>query len=296
MMRNFKAYIYTIFGIFLLIGISNASNLENRVTSYFNGIANSLGTGVSSLLSENTRVKYLDLNIGVQEHLKPTISLTNVNMISEYGNSAIFNQNSLNLHNNDQTINLGIGHRTLLNDDKVIFGLNIFFDYAFDDSHQRRGGGLVVISSVFDLRSNIYDATSGIETVSTGKDEEAMDGWDARLDYHLPIKANARLFAGLFEFENAAGSFEVEGEKYGLNVISNNFDLEVGYIDDNKTGDGSFANLSYVIPLGINGSFSNNSSNYFEYVSVADRMYEPVKRENKIKVVTTTLNVKASGF
>ena len=295
-MRNFKAYIYSIFGIFLLIGISNASNLENRVTSYFNGLANSLGTSVSSLLSENSRVKYLDLNVGVQEHLKPTISLTNVNMISEYGNSAIFNQNSLNLHNNDQTINLGIGHRTLLNDDKVIFGLNIFFDYAFDDSHQRNGAGLEVISSVFDLRSNIYDATSGIETVSTGKDEEAMDGWDARLDYHLPIKANARLFAGLFEFENAAGSFEVEGEKYGLNLISNNLDLEVGYIDDNKTGDGSFANLSYVIPLGSNSSFSNNSSNYFEYVSVADRMYEPVKRENKIKVVTTTLNVKASGF
>jgi len=295
-MRGFKFYIYSIFGIFLLIGISNASNLENRVTSYFNGLANSLSTSVSSLLSENSRVRYLDLNLGVQEHLKPTISLTNVNMISEYGNNVIFNQNSLNLHNNDQTINLGIGHRTLLNNDKVILGLNIFFDYAFDDSHQRNGAGLEVISSVFDLRSNIYDATSGIETVSTGKDEEAMDGWDVRLDYHLPIKANARLFAGLFEFENAAGSFELEGEKYGLNIISNNLDLEVGYIDDNKTGDGSFANLSYVIPLGSNGSFSNNSSNYFEYVSVANRMYEPVKRENKIKVVKTTLNVKASGF
>ena len=51
-----------------------------------------------------------------------------------------------------------------------------------------------------------------------------------------------------------------------------------------------------MIPLGSSRSFSNNSSNYFEYVSVADRMYEPVKRENKIKVVTTTLNVKASGF
>ena len=125
-MRNFKAYIYSIFGIFLLIGISNASNLENRVTSYFNGIANSLGTSVSSLLSENTRVKYLDLNIGVQEHLKPTISLTNVNMISEYGNSAIFNQNSLNLHNNDQTINLGIGHRTLLKRDRRRRGRGVF--------------------------------------------------------------------------------------------------------------------------------------------------------------------------
>ena len=295
-MLKFRAYIYSILSIFLLVGISSASSLENRVTSYFNGLADSLGTSVSSLLGEYSRVKYLDLNLGVQEHFKPTISLTNVNMISEYGNSTIFNQNSLNLHNNDQTINLGIGHRTLLNDDKVILGLNVFFDYAFDDAHQRNGAGLEVLSSVFDLRSNIYDATSGIETVSTGKDEEAMDGWDMRLDYHLPIKANVRLFAGLFEFENAAGSYELEGEKYGLNVIGNNLDLEIGYIDDNKTGDGSFANLSYVIPLGNSRTFSNDTSNYFEYVSVAERLYEPVKRENKIKVVTTTLNVKASGF
>jgi adhesin/invasin len=280
----------------LLIGISNASNLENRVTSYFNGLANSFGNSISSLLSENSRVKYLDLNLGVQEHLKPTISLTNVNMISEYGNSTIFNQNSLNLHNNDQTINLGIGHRTLLNDDKVIFGLNLFFDYAFDDSHQRNGAGLEVFSSVFDLRSNIYDATSGIETVSTGKDEEAMDGWDMRLDYHLPIKANTRLFAGLFEFENAAGSYELEGEKYGLNVIGNNLDFEIGYIDDNKSGDGSFANISYVIPLNEDTKPFNHTYGYLNYVSVEDRIYEPVKRENKIRVTKTSLNVTASGF
>ena len=189
----------------MLIGISNASNLENRVTSYFNGLANSFGNSVSSLLSENSRVKYLDLNLGVQEHFKPTISLTNVNMISEYGNSAIFNQNSLNLHNNDQTINLGIGHRTLLNDDKVIFGLNLFFDYAFDDSHQRNGAGLKYISSVFDLRSNIYDHIWYYKQfLRVNMKRQWTDGM--RLDYHLPIKANARLFAGLFEFENAAGS------------------------------------------------------------------------------------------
>ena len=295
-MRNLRTYICSIFGIFLLIGISNASNLENRVTSYFNGLANSLGTSVSSLLKENSRVKYLDLNLGVQEHFKPTISLTNVNMISEYGNSAIFNQNSLNLHNDDQTINLGIGHRTLINDDKVLFGLNVFFDYAFDDSHQRNGAGIEVISSVFDLRSNIYDSSSGIQIISAGVTEEAMDGWDARLDYHLPIDANARIFAGLFEFENGAGSFEVEGEKYGLNLIGSNIDLEVGYIDDNKTGDGTFANISYVIPLNEDTKPFNNTYGYLNYVSVEDRMYEPVKRENKIRVTKTSLNVTASGF
>jgi hypothetical protein len=295
-MRSLRPYIYSVIGIFLLIGISNASNLENRVTSYFNGLANSFGNSISSLLSENSRVKYLDLNLGVQEHLKPTISLTNVNMISEYGNSVIFNQNSLNLHNNDQTINLGLGHRTLLNDDKVIFGLNLFFDYAFDDAHQRNGAGFEVISSVFDLRSNIYDSSSGIQIVSEGVTEEAMDGWDARLDYHLPIDANARIFAGLFEFENGTGSFEIEGEKYGLNLIGSNIDLEVGYIDDNKTGDGTFANISYVIPLNEDTKPFNHTYGYLNYVSVEERMYEPVKRENKIRVTKTSLNVTASGF
>ena len=72
-MKNLRTYICSIFGIFLLIGISNASNLENRVTSYFNGLVNSLGTSVSSLLEESSRVKYLDLNLGVQGHFKPTI-------------------------------------------------------------------------------------------------------------------------------------------------------------------------------------------------------------------------------
>ena len=295
-MRNLRTYIYSVIGIFLLIGISNASNLENRVTSYFNGLANSFGNSISSLLSENSRVKYLDLNLGVQENLKPTISLTNVNMITEYGNSAIFNQNSLNFHNNDQTINLGIGHRTLLNDDKVLIGLNLFFDYAFDDSHQRNGAGFEVISSVFDLRSNIYDSSSGIQIVSAGVTEEAMDGWDARLDYHLPIDANVRIFAGLFEFENGTWSFEVEGEKYGLNLIGSNIDLELGYVDDNKTGDGTFANFSYVIPINEDTKQFNHTNGYLNYVSVEDRMYEPVKRENKIRVTKTSLNVTASGF
>ena len=293
-MNLIKSLLYTLISFLLLIGISYASNLENKVTSYFNNIANNFGDGVANILSQNSRVKHLELNIGVQEHLKPTLSLTNVNRISENKNSVIFNQNSLNLHNNDQTVNLGIGYRTLQNDEKIILGFNLFLDYSFDDSHQRNGAGIEVISSIFDLRSNIYDATSGIETVTSAKDEEAMDGWDLRLDYHLPVEVDARIFAGLFEFENGSGSFEVDGERYGLNIINNQYDVEIGYIDDNKTGDGAFANFAYVIPLSETKADKIRSSS--EFVSVSDRMYEPVKRENKIRVVSTVLNIKASGF
>ncbi len=295
-MKFIKLYICTVFLVSLFVGIVSADQLENKLTSYISNLANNFGNSVSNIISENDRVKYLDINLGVQEHMKPTVSLTNVNKIAEYKDSILFNQNSLNIYDDDQTINLGIGHRTLLNDDKVIVGANAFFDYAFDNAHQRYGAGLEVISSVFDLRSNIYDASSGVETVATGATEEALDGWDLRLDYHLPLEIETRVFAGMFDFENDSGSFEVKGEKYGLNLFSNNFDVELGYTDDNKTGDGVFANMHYVIPLGDNRNNSNRASGYLDFVSVAERMYEPVKRENKIRVVKTSLNVTASGY
>ena len=76
----------------------------------------------------------------------------------------------------------------------------------------------------------------------------------------------------------------------------NNLNLEIGYTDDNRTSDGTFANVSYTIPLGAKVIHTKKTDDLFEYLSVKHRMYEPVKRENKIKVVNTSFNVKASGF
>ena len=283
--------------IILLIGVAGASTLESRVTSYVNNLANSLGDNISGLLKSNDRVKHLDLSIGVKEHLKPTISLMNVNKIKETDSGAFFNQNSLSLHDDDQTINIGLGHRSLMYDDKLILGINVFFDYAFDEAHQRQGAGLEFISSSFDLRGNYYDATSGIQNTGGGSTEEALDGWDSRLDFHLPIKYDVRLFGSVFDFENAVGNFELEGEKYGINALIDRLNIELGYIDDNKTGDGVFAIVSYRIPLGNQIANNNVTNSISEFVSVRDRLYEPVKRENKIRVVRiSAANIVVSGF
>ena len=200
-MNFIKITISICISFLLLFSISNASNLDNRLISYVNNIANSISGSVSSIFKDNDRVKYLDLSLGVQENYKPTLSLMNVNKVSETKNGVFFNQNSLNLHDNDQTINIGFGHRSLLNEDKVILGVNAFVDYSFDEQHQRQGAGIEVISSVFDLRGNYYDATSGIQTLGDGSTEEALDGWDSRLDYHLPIGYDVRLFRKIF-FKN----------------------------------------------------------------------------------------------
>ena len=291
--------IFTSIIIFCLFGsISFGDSLENAFLGKTNQFIDKVTASFTNLVKRNDRVKYLDLKIDVQESLKPTISMTNVNRIIENTNSALFNQNSLSLHDNDQTINFGLGYRSLINEDKILLGGNVFLDYSFDEQHQRQGVGVEAISSVFDVRGNYYDATSGVQTLGDGSTEEALDGWDARLDYHLPVSDDIRIFAGLFEFENAAGTFELDGEKYGLSGRLNRLSFEAGYIDDNKTGDGSFANITYVFPLGNKQAMKNTSpENFMEYVSVRDRLYEPVKRENKIRVVKiSAANIVVSGF
>ena len=280
-----------------LISSTFALDLEGTIIGKTNSFLDGLTSNVSEQLLNNDTVKHLEFDIQLQEHLKPTLSLTNVNKISESVNSAFFNQNSISIYDRDQTVNLGLGYRTLINEDRVLLGANIFFDYSFDEAHQRNGAGLEAISSVFDLRANYYDATSGIQTLGDGSTEEALDGWDTRLDYHLPIDNDVRIFASLFEFENASGSFELKGEKYGLTGSFNNLNYEAGYIDDNKSGDGSFASIKYTIPLGNKTEKSKSNGELINYVSVRNRLYDPVKRENKIRVVKiSATNIVVSGF
>ena len=297
-MKHIRLILLSFITFSLLGSLSFGSSLESTFLSKTNQFIDKVTASFTNLVKKNDRVKYLDLQVDVKESLKPTISMTNVNRIIENANSTFFNQNSLSLHDNDQTINFGLGHRSLINDDKIMLGGNVFLDYSFDEQHQRQGMGVEAISSVFDIRGNYYDATSGIQVLGDGSTEEALDGWDARLDYHLPVSNDVRIFAGLFDFENAAGSFELEGEKYGLSGRIDRLSFEAGYVDDNKTGDGSFANITYVFPLGANKATKTNSAgNFMEYVSVRDRLYEPVKRENKIRVVKiSAANIVVSGF
>ena len=77
-----------------------------------------------------------------------------------------------------------------------------------------------------------------------------------------------------------------------------NLAFEFGYLNDNKDNDGLFGSLKVVVPLGeqretLNKDKENkNKSN----LSLKDKLYMPVQRENKIKLVKISSGVKVSGF
>jgi adhesin/invasin len=271
---------------------------EQKALNATNGIIRSLTSDLSEFLKDFESVKYLDIQVEVQDSLNPAISITNVNSLFENTNSAFFNQNTLTHNKDEQTINFGLGYRTLLNDDKLLLGANIFYDYAFDDNHRRIGAGIEAISSVFDLRGNIYEAESDITTLTDGSSEEALDGWDARLDYHIPVGFDLRLFGTYFDWENKAKTYENKGEQYGIAGQYGLVKFEVGYRDEegNKKKD-AFGKISMVIPIGDVPTSGVVSRGMMEMVSVRDQMYEPVERENRIRVVKISSgSIVISGF
>ncbi|MDB9739576.1 inverse autotransporter beta domain-containing protein, partial [Candidatus Pelagibacter sp.] len=231
------------------------------------------------------------------------------------------NQTSINTHDSDETINIGLGYRELFNNDEILIGSNIFYDYQFNEKHKRFGTGIEAISSVFDIRGNYYNALSGTKKTDDGGSERALDGWDAQLDYHFPIMGDhdLNIFANLFKFENPAegSTYEEKGNKIGANTMVGNWAVEAGYLNDNQDNDSYFGSIKYVVNLGgetkkdyyalseikdptsdkkIKDSYRSaslkNKRTALERTSVKDKLYLPVKRENKIRVV----KISSSGF
>ncbi|MDC0863247.1 inverse autotransporter beta domain-containing protein [Candidatus Pelagibacter sp.] len=262
---------------------------EAKINAYTQQFTDSINSFIKNNFENN---KYLDFSIDTQEYLKPTFSIMSVNEIKKLDNGTIFNQTSINTHDGDETINIGFGTRRLLNDNTIIFGANAFYDHQLTESHERVGVGFEAITSDFDLRYNHYSAMSGRRTNAEGTIERALDGWDLRGDYHLPIDHDVNVFVSAFEFENSESisAYKETGNKFGVDAKVGNFAIEAGYMDDNQENDAYFGNIKYVVNFGSDNQ-DHSSANSKSLTDVSDRLYEPVKRENKIRVV----KIDASG-
>ena len=289
-----------IFSFFLLknvLAVDLKSNASDKFYSSINEFSQNLAQGLADKLKQNENLKYFDISLDLQENQKPTIEIQSVSKLKEDNDSAYFNQTNLSSYNGETTINLGFGKRKLYKDETVMLGSNIFVDYQFDESHLRNGLGVEAISSVFDLRGNYYNAISGFKATDEGR-EKALDGYDIQLNYHVTGKNNTDLYLQTFEWENPNSSYKEKGEKFGITSQIGNLNFDLGYLNDNQNNDGFYAGIKLVVPLGnVENKKPETQTETSKYVSVRDKLYIPVKRENKIKVVKISKSgVKISGF
>ena len=273
------------------------NSLNNKITSKISQSSSAASEKIETFITGNfENVKYLDFEIQVREYLKPSFNIMSVTELLKIDSGTIFNQTSITTHDDDETVNIGLGIRKLLNDNKVLIGSNIFYDQQFTNNHKRTGAGVEAISSVFDIRGNYYNAISGSKNTTDGS-ERALDGWDTQIDYHLPGEHDVNFFMNAFKFENPdkISTYEEKGNKYGANAKLGHFLMEAGYMDDNQGGDSYFGSIKFVVNIGEQKE--NKTRNFLEYTDVSDKLYQPVKRENKIRVVKIDAsNVALGGF
>jgi len=281
-------YIILIISTLIFTSSTSIADTAKIKTNFFSSI--------ESFLDSN--FKDTDFSIKSTEGLKPQIGILTFKPLNDTDEGLTFFQGSFFTHDGDrETLNLGLGKRMFNEDDSAMFGLNVFYDHELDYNHQRVSIGGEIKSSILELSTNHYFGTSGEQTGKNNIKEEVADGYDLEFGAHVPYMPTAKMYAKIFEYDIPGGS-DFEGIEYSSNIgIPNSgMNFEVGYKDygNNSYDDQWFFNLTFSLSK-MNPNISFVSEKAFERVSMKDKKYEKVRRENLI-VKSKAFSVKAGGF
>ena len=197
-----------------------------------------------------------------------------------------FTQGSIFLHDDRKTVNLGLGHRVLEFDKKLLLGANAFYDHEFPYDHQRASIGLEARSSVGEINANKYWALTKWKKAGIS-DERALDGQDIEAAIPLPYVNWAKASVRHFKWEGVDGASDLKGNDYSLRAevpIFRGLSIEAGVRDFNNKKDEHFVRLTYSpkAPVDTLKTPQLVSNEAYTLTSMEDRRYEKVRRENLI--------------
>ena len=206
-------------------------------------------------------------------------------------NNTYFFQGGLSNHDSGDrtTANLGLGYRYLTDDERWLYGINVFFDHELPYDHQRGSVGLELKSSAFDLSMNRYKALTDWKNSGASKQERALDGSEIELGIQIPYVPSAKGNISSFKWDGTGSSNNIEGNSYSLYLnqpSGGGWSIEAGIHNFDDRPDESFGRITYHIGRGRDVS-SNEvrpffSKSIFESASISNRRLEKVRRSNKI--------------
>ena len=133
---------------------ANAQDLKNKAT---NKITSELNKSLTSGLANIFPTAEVSLSSGKTQKVKGNILVVMPFSDIDDKKNVTFTQGSIYFSDNDQeTLNLGIGQRRLLDNENLMVGANMFFDEEFTSRHRRASFGVEAITSVGSLRANQY--------------------------------------------------------------------------------------------------------------------------------------------
>ena len=291
-----KYFVYGVSGFALLTAAGFAKSGQSdeaKAKAFFkNSLEQSAEGVVTSRIEQSLSERFRNVEIDIAdldgEDTKFSIFTVQPLYDNQAAGRATFFQGGIIATDDDDTINLGLGQRWILNDGKVIAGLNLFYDNEWDAGHERMSVGGEVLTSVGDLRVNSYTALSDTETVN-GAEETALDGMDMELALPLPYLPNTRVHAKSFKWDGEKGANDLEGDTISLrSALPMGFELEAGSTsyDGNAANDADFVSLSFNVARFHQQQYVQQpklvSSQAYQLTDITDRRFEKVRRSNQI--------------
>jgi hypothetical protein len=202
----------------------------------------------------------------------------------------IFTQASVVAAERRTTVNIGLGARQLAMGDKLLMGVNAFYDHEFPLDHQRVSVGAEFRTTMGEINTNYYWGTSGWKKArKTNFSERAMDGFDIEYGMPLPYMPRIKFYGGYFRWraQNQDGEKKADnGWSMSLeSEIFNGVNLELGHRYYNDSSDEVFASIQVDV-VDLLTDKSVNSKPFFSNVawqgltSMKGDRYADVRRLN----------------
>ena len=224
---------------------------ENYINTQANEIANNFSKGRTSITIK-----------GIESD-KPSYSIDTIQPISKFDNDIqelTYIQGSLfnaeNEGNRRNTINLGLGQRYLVEDERAIAGINLFLDYEGSSKHKRSSIGLEYQRSNFGLTANKYYPLSD-KVVIGDYTEEPLSGHDVNLTGQMPYAPWATIKGTHYYWDQITGD-NISGNTLGVKIeLSPSTSFEFGQEDSNTSEKKSYGILSINLPFDDNEKATN---------------------------------------
>ena len=271
------------------LAANGTTGLVDEAISASKSYANQEGVGITKSFLE----KYfptVELQLDMFDYNKTQSGLLIVSPLSDPKDTknTFFTQDSVYHKDGRTTVNLGLGYRRLEMDDKLMLGVNGFYDYEFPYNNTRTSIGLEARTTVGEVNFNQYWGMSGWKNAANSYQEKSLGGTDIELGVPLPYMNWAKAYARAFAWYGVDGANDLRGHDLSLRAqvpILPGLAIEGGHRSFNDTTpDENFLKISYNL-ADINkprASLPWFSDKAYSLDSMESRRYEKVRRENLI--------------
>lgn len=236
---------------------------------------------------------------------KPTSSLLILAPLSDPDDveNTFFTQNSIYHQDNRTTVNMGLGYRRLELDNKLLLGINAFYDHEFPYDHGRTSVGLEARSTVGEINFNHYFAATGWRNGAKGLQEHTLGGTDLEAGVPLPYMNWAKLYVRGFVWNAYPGVADLKGIDVSLRAqvpLLQGLSIEVGHRNFNNLPSENFIRINYNLMsiMKLQAAQPLISQNAYSLSSMENKRYDKVRRENLIvkQKRNTSFTVNVIGF